>query len=61
MSFNFIFTDAVFVPHDCNWCAHEIAHQYLYGDLGEHIWLDLLQNFVPAPALHDTDASVVID
>jgi len=56
MSLNFIFTDAVFVPHDCNWCAHEIAHQYLYGDLGEHIWLDLLQNFVPALALHDTDA-----
>jgi len=22
----------------CNRCAHEIAHQYLYEDPGEHVW-----------------------
>ena len=51
MSLNFIFADVVFVPRDCNWCAHEMAHQYLYRDLGEHVWFDPLSNFVTALAL----------
>jgi hypothetical protein len=31
---SYLSIDVVFVPHDCNRCANEIAHQNLYGGPG---------------------------